>query len=206
MPDEEPAREREDGIRPEQIFGAEITRRGFLKRSLGGTIALGAAGLLPAGCAKYPAAPEGLRVLDSKEYAILNAAAAIYVGGGPASEGLDVAAFSDGVLSRLPEWVQKQVKQALALFEFGPLLFAFTPKPFTALDPGAQRAYVDGWAQSGIAFRRTVHWALRQLCLGGYYMQSGAWKVIHYDGPWIGRMAIPAAAQRFPLPEGSVKR
>ena len=199
-------RERVEAIRPEQIFGAAITRRGFLKRGLVGTVALGGAGLLPAGCAKYPAAPAGLRVLDNKEYAIVNAAAVVYVGADPASEGLDVAAFFDGLLSRQPEWAQKQVKQALALFEFGPLLFAFTPKSFTSLDRQAQIDYVNGWAQSGIPFRRTVHWALRQICLASYYMQSGAWKAIHYAGPWIGRMANPAAAHRFPLPEGSVKR
>lgn len=200
------ARDRADAIRPERIFGVPITRRGFLKRGLGGAVALGAAGLLPAGCAKYPAAPAGLLVLSAKEYAVLNAAAVIYVGADPSQEGLDVAGFFDGVLSGQRTWVQKQVKQALALFEFGPLLFAFTPKSFTRLDRAAQAAYVDGWAQSGIAFRRTVHWAIRQICLSSYYLQSGAWKAIHYEGPWIGRMAMKGSPQRFPLPEGSVKR
>ena len=105
-------RERVEAIRPEQLFGAAITRRGFMKRGLVGTVALGGAGLLPAGCAKYPAAPPGLRVLDNKEYTIVNAAAVVYVGADPASEGLDVAAFFDGLLSRQPEWAQKQVKPA----------------------------------------------------------------------------------------------
>jgi len=198
--------DRAEAIRPEQIFGAPITRRGFLKRGLGGAVALTAAGLLPAGCAKYPAAPAGLRVLDNRSYAVLNAAAAIYAGGDPASDGLDVAAFFDGLLSRQPEWIQKQVKQALALFEFGPPLFALTPKWFTSLDREMQATYVDGWAQSGIPFRRTVHWALRQICLSSYYLQSGAWKAIHYDGPWIGRVSMKGSLQRFPLPEGSVRR
>lgn len=206
MSGDEPVRDPGGAIRPEQIFGNAITRRGFLKRGLGGAVALGAAGLLPSGCAKYPDAPAGLRVLDGKEYAILNAAAAVYVGDDPASEGLDVAAFFDGLLSLYPEWIQKQVKQALVLFEFGPLLFAFTPKSFTSLEPHAKLAYVDGWARSGIAFRRTVHWTLRQICLSGFYLQTGAWKAIHYDGPWIGRMAMKGSPQRFPLPEGSVKR
>ena len=206
MSGDQPVRDRRDAIRPEQIFGAAINRRGFLKRGLAGTLALGGAGLLPAGCAKYPAAPAGLLVLNAKEYAIVNAAAAVYTGTDPGSEGLDVAGFFDGLLSRQPEWIQKQLKQALALFEFGPVLFAFTPKSFTSLDPDARIAYVDGWARSAIAFRRTVHWTLRQICLSAFYLQSGAWKAIHYDGPWIGRLAMKGSPQRFPLPEGSVKR
>jgi hypothetical protein len=192
--------------RAEQIFGAELTRRGFLRGSAAGVLALGAASLLPSGCARYEPAPDDLKVFNAKEYAIINAAAAIYVGEDLAAEGSDVARFFDGFAATFAPWIQDQIKQALAIFEHGPLLFAFSFKRFTQMDPGKQNAYVDGWGSSSLGFRRTVNTAMRNLCIGAFYLQRSAWKSIHYAGPWIGRLDIEAVPRRFPLPAGSVKR
>lgn len=205
MPPDSHPRDRGAMIPPERIFGRPVTRRGFLKRTAGGALALGAASLLPSGCAKYPPAPEGMRVFNAKEHAVINAATVIYAGEDFSKRGIDAAAFFDGSVTRLPGWAQKQIKQALALFEHGPLIFSLKPKRFTQLSHADQVAYVDGWAESGLGFRRTVHWAMRQICLSSIYLQAPSWQGIHYAGPWIGRVRVPAAAPRFPLPEGSVK-
>jgi hypothetical protein len=190
----------------EEIFGPAVTRRGFLKGTAGGAIALGAASLLPAGCARYPAAPSDLKVLNGKEYAIINAAAPVYLGVDPADEGLDVARFFDGLAATFPVQILTQVKQALALFEHATILFAVSLKSFTQMDLAARTKYANGWAESGLALRRALNLALRNVCLAGYYLQTPAWKAIHYAGPWIGRVDVPRSAQRFPLAEGSVKR
>lgn len=187
------------------IFGPAVTRRGFLKGTAGGAIALGAASLLPSGCAKYQAAPSGLKVFDAKEYAVINAAAPIYLGVDPAAEGIDVAGFFDGLAASFPSQILEQIKQGLAVFEHATLPFAFSLKPFTKMDPAARAEYVAGWGRSALGFRRALNMAVRNICLAGYYLQSSAWKAIHYDGPWIGRLEVPRVVQRFPLEEGSVK-
>ena len=194
-----------DAPRAEEILGAGVSRRGFLKGTLGGTIALGAASFLPSGCARYPDAPSGLVVFNAKEYAIVNAAARIYVGADVASEGIDVAAFFDHLARNFDPWIVDQLKQGLAVFEHGPILFCFSLKTFTEMDEEAQKAYVDGWRTSSLVFRRGLNMAIRNICLSGYYLQSATWPAIGYKGPWIGRVHIPEVAMRFPLGEGSVK-
>lgn len=196
---------RPDAPQAEEILGAGVSRRGFLKGTLGGAIALGAAGFLPSGCARYPDAPAGLVVLNAKEYAILNAAARIYVGAAGASEGIDVARFFDHFARNFQPWISDQIKQGLAVFEHGPLLFSFSLKTFTEMDEEAQRAYVDGWRTSSLVFRRGLNAAIRNICLSGYYLQSSTWPAIGYEGPWLGRVNVPVVALRFPLGEGSVK-
>jgi hypothetical protein len=206
MPADSISEDRRARMRAEVLLGPDLTRRGFLRGSAAGVLALGAASLLPSGCARYEPAPKDMKVFNAKEYAIINAAAAMYVGEDLASEGIDVARFFDGFAATFAPWIQDQIKQALAIFEHGPLLFAFSFKRFTQMDPGAQKAYVDGWGSSSLGFRRTVNTAMRNLCLGAFYLQRSAWKSIHYAGPWIGRLDIEAVPRRFPLPAGSVKR
>lgn len=198
---------REDPVLPsaEEILGPEVSRRGFLKGSLGGTIALGTTSLLPSGCARYPDPPAGLVVYNAKEYAILNAAARIYIGTDPASEGIDVAAFSDKYSRNFAPWLLDQIKQALALLEHAPLLFSFTFKTFTQMDEAAQIAYINGWRDSSLPFRRGLNFAIRNISLGSYYLQSATWKAIGYKGPRIGVVDVPVVPPRFPLDEGSVK-
>lgn len=191
--------------RAEEIFGPSVTRRGFLKGTAGGALALGAASLLPAGCADYPAAPADLKVFNAKEYAIINAAAPAYLGVDPAAEGLDVGKFFDSLAVSFPKHIMDQIKQGLALFEHATLLFALSLKSFTQMDLEARRKYAKSWAGSGMGFRRGLNMAIRNICLAGYYLQTPSWKAIHYDGPWIGRVDVPRVAQRFPLEEGSVK-
>ena len=190
---------------PAEIFGPAVTRRGFLKGTAGGALALGAASLLPAGCSDYPAAPADLKVFNAKEYAIINAAAPAYLGVDPSEEGIDVAKFFDGLAETFPAHILDQIKQGLALFEHATLLFAFSLKSFTQMDLEARRQYANCWATSGMGFRRALNLAVRNICLAGYYLQTPSWKAIHYDGPWIGRVMVPRVAQRFPLEEGSVK-
>lgn len=192
-------------VAAEDIFGADVSRRGFLKGTLTGTVALGAASLLPSGCAKYAEAPSGLAVFNAKEYAIINAAARVYVGADPAEEGVDVAAFFDHYARNFAPWLLDQIKQGLALFEHGPLLFNFSLKTFTQMDEAAQADYAAGWKRSSLVFRRGLNLAIRNICMAGYYLQTPTWKTLGYAGPWIGRVKVPVVAARYPLREGSVK-
>jgi hypothetical protein len=153
-----------------------------------------------------PRASSDLKVFNAKEYAIINAAAEVYVGADPAAEGIDTARFFDGLADTFAPWIQDQLKQALAVFEHGPLLFAFSLKRFTQMDPEARQSYVEGWGSSSLGFRKTVNTAMRNLCLGAFYLNPASWKSIHYAGPWLGRADVKAVPRRSPLTAGSVKR
>lgn len=93
----------------------------------------------------------------------------------------------DRALSQLEASVQSQLRWLLTAVQWGPLLFEFKLKTFTALSAEDQDRHLRDWATSRWQTRRLAFRALKNLSMLGYYSQDATWKAIHYDGPWAPR-------------------
>ena len=86
---------------------------------------------------------------------------------------------------------------ALRLFEYGPILFDFTPSRFSRLEAGGRDAAIRSWMTSRIGARRLGFTALRNLAMVGYYAQEETWGAIGYEGPLLrSPAASPGSALR----------
>src|SRR5690242_1856043 len=119
------------------------TRRGFLKKTLGGALLLGAAGAVPIALRKTQLRPvrQPLRFFTPAEYSVFAAVAERVLARGPADipdqlagvlrsrppapspAEVDVAAKADAFLAPLDAASAKELKQLLALFDNA--LFSF---------------------------------------------------------------------------------
>ena len=96
----------------------------------------------------------------------------------PVVEASDALIAMDAYVAGLPPWLQSQLRQALHLFQWGPILFMGRPSPFTKLSPRHQETYVRTWAESRFGLRRRVFRSLRDLAFLGYYSQAGLRQLI----------------------------
>ena len=78
----------------------------------------------------------------------------------------------DAFVARLPLNLQLQLRRALHLFQWCPILFARKLRPFTRLSPSDAEIYIQSWAESRFALRRRLFRGLRDLTFLGYYSQS----------------------------------
>jgi hypothetical protein len=186
--------DREAAVVEAWLARSPMTRRRFLESSLSGTLLLGLGTFLPAGCQRYPPAPVRLRFLTSKEYRIMNAAAARLLAGdggvpvGP--DGVDVAGYVDGFIADLAPDLRGQLRLLFRVFEHGTYLFDLRRRRFTRLPPEEQDRYLEGWMQSTLGARRLVFRGLKALAAIGYYRDPRTWTTVGYEGPWLGR--VPA--------------
>jgi hypothetical protein len=183
------------------------TRRGLLKKTIGGAVLLAAAGGVPLALrkTKLRASPAGLQFFDEAGYSIWAAVAervlthdptpttandAQLTGfverpKGPPPSQLDVAARADAFLAPLPESDAKDLKQLLALFDNA--LFSFLTggpaKPFTQMDAAEQDAHLHAWQTSRLAIRRTGFQAMKRLCCAIYYGSPATYASVGYPGP-----------------------
>lgn len=174
-----------------------VSRRQFLRRSLGGAALLQAGALLPTGCGGYaPRAAGEFKVLNAKTAAIVEALADAMVDDGagalPVPSRIGIAGRVDVMLAGLhPETLD----QSLLLFnvvEHMTFAFGFYGSRFTKLPRAEQRAYLDGWANSSLGFRRMAAQALKMFVYVNYYTLPETFEHIGYDGPWMGRFEIPS--------------
>jgi hypothetical protein len=107
--------------------------------------------------------------------------------GMPAVDDTQAVATIERALQETDPSVQRQVRWLLRVFQWGPPVFAFELRSFTAMSDAQQDAYLRGWATSNNELRRLAFRALRNLAMLGYYSQDATWKGIHYDGPWVPR-------------------
>lgn len=169
------------------------SRRGFLSKGLvgGALLALGgggAAALFARGTRLLPLPPEGLQVLDAREYAVVAAISDRLV---PAAADFQSAAEArvafkaDRILSMNDVTAQAEVKQLLGLFEnaLPNFLFGLRFTPFSQMDPAAQDAVLREWQTSAIAVRRTGYTALKALVMAAYYGSKETWASVGYPGP-----------------------
>ena len=179
------------------------TRRGLIKKTLGGAALLAAAGAVPLALRKTKLRELNGRVLQfftPAEYAVfaavadrvlaiapagLEADAAQQLKDAPTASQVDVAGKADAFLAPLPPADAKELKQLLALFDNA--LFSLAtggpPTPFTQQTAAQQDAHLRSWATSRLAVRRTGYQALKRLSAAIYFGSPESWRSADYQGP-----------------------
>ncbi len=168
-----------------------VSRRRFLKYSLGAgsLLLMGGGGLL----ALRGRAPEvdGLQALTAHEYRTLTALAeALYPVGGAFALGAtdtDVVRRIDQFLTDEPPWNRRDLKRALVLLEFGPVLFDRRLVTFSHLPPEARAVHFTAWTTCDSDARRQASLAFRRLLALLFYDRPEAWAGVGYDGPYLTR-------------------
>ncbi len=169
---------------------AFLSRRRLLAAGLGtaAVLAAGAGGLW----ALRGSAPavSGLSVLSAQEYRTLASIARAQIPrGGPfdlGAEDLDLARAFDGFLANEPEHNVRDLRRALLLVEYGPVLFDGRLATFSNLSEAEQATHWDAWRVSGTALRRQVALAFRKFLSMVFYDNPNVWPHISYPGPLIG--------------------
>lgn len=167
------------------------SRRGLLSKGLlgGAVLLLGGGGALFARGGKAVALPpEGLLVLDARQYATITAIAERLLPAAPdfpSAESLRIAFKFDRLIATHEPSAQGELKQLLGLFEnaLPNFLFGQRVTPFSMMDAATQDAVLREWQTSGLALRRTGYNALRGLVLAAYYGSKETWASVGYPGP-----------------------
>jgi len=162
-----------------------LTRRRFLK-------ALGAGGLLVAGSAGWLAALRGcapsvarLACLSNQEYRTLAAlAVALFPEGGAFAAGAasrDLARTFDAYLADEDDDRQSDLKRALLLLEYGPLIYDRRAVTFSNLPAEERLAHFESWATSGELLRRQIALAFRKFLSLVFYDDETVWAQVGYE-------------------------
>ena len=177
-----------------------MRRRTFLKLGAFGPAML-ALQQLPARAAWLPGAPAAAgvsepgaeHVLDEEDSELLMTIVERMVDtgepGAPAPREIGTLATLDAVLASMDTSLVDELRLALRLVDYWPLIFEFRFCRFRSLSAEAQDRSLEGWRSSRIETRRRVFYALRNLSLLGYWSQDETWPLIGYPGPWIRRPA-----------------
>jgi len=180
-----------DDLTREGLFGF-LSRRRFLKASLvagGAILGVGGGGLL----ALRGRAPsvDGLRVLDDHEYQTLQSLVQIML---PTTDEIpiDVASMDlprafDAFLTGEPEHNVKDLRKALVLVEFGPLVFDKKITTFSRLPVDERTVHWNSWGTSDRLLQRQVSIAMRKFFNLVYFDHEKVWPYIGYPGPSLKR-------------------
>jgi hypothetical protein len=106
--------------------------------------------------------------------------------GGPIAPGADqlqLARAFDRYLADEPPEIQSDVKHALGLLEYGPLLFEGRLVTFSNLSPAQQLAHWKRWLDGKSVLRRQISWSLKKFLSLVFYDTPAVWPAIHYPGP-----------------------
>jgi hypothetical protein len=176
---------------------ASLDRRAFLRLVAVAT----AAGLLPSGCGKVPAAlapspDRTLAVLSPRAYATFTAVALRVIGPAGAeliaARTIDVGLAADAWLARTPA-LTTPVTQALGVLEFGVWPLVNKLRPFTALDSDAQDRVLDDLMRARLDLKAAIFQGLRALSLLSFYSAPASRTLTGYPGPFGNeRVAITA--------------
>ena len=176
-----------------------LDRRGFLRDSAGGSLALALATLLPAGCsADYPQAGQDgvpLKTLTDKEYAIVRAAAEALLDGVPA-DAATIAAAIDRELDLVGDPVRTDFKSMLGLIEHLTVL-SLRRRTFTELPAQARLDYLEDWSKSRLALRRGAYQALRGFVVYFAYVRDETRAFTRFTGPLNEQVVIPVTPVDF---------
>jgi hypothetical protein len=169
-----------------------LTRRRFLRRTLGGAALLALGGTVLRHLSGYSLDADTasqLRALSPKQYlvarAIFRRMLAPDERGAPDPDLVGVALTVDGYIARLPEELASDLRALLELVEHSPALFDFRASRFTHLDQAGQDAVLSRWASSRIELRRRGFQALKALAMMGYYGDPRAYALLDYPGPQL---------------------
>jgi len=164
-----------------------LSRRRLLRGSLaaGGFLFMGGLGLWA--LRGRASRVEGLRSLTDHEHRTLSALArALFPSGGAFAFGSEQAGLErafDGFLADEPEWNRADLKRALFLLEYGPVIFEARPRTFSNLSEAERLAHFQRWSESRTLIRRQVALAFRKFLSLVFYDQPAAWPGIGYPGP-----------------------
>jgi hypothetical protein len=182
-----------DGSGADPGNGGLLTRRGFLRGGLGVSLAA----LAQLRCLPALEGDPG-RFFSASETEILTQIVErmVYTGepGAPAVRETRAIPALDALAAQLDPAISGQLPLALQLFEWGPLLFDFTPTRFTRMSDAAKDASLEAWMTSRLGVRRLGFSALRNLAFLGYYSQDETWRLIGYAGPLVGGLRAAGAA------------
>jgi hypothetical protein len=180
------------------------TRRGLLKKTIGGAVLLAAAGAVPIALRGTRLRPVRgpLRFFTAAEYAIFAAVADRILATDPAAappvdvrigprppppspEEVDVAGKADAFLAGVDAKSASDFKQLLALLDNAVfnLLGGGPPRPFTRMSAAEQDRCLASWAGSRLAVKRTGFQALKRLTAAVYFATPATWPSIGYPGP-----------------------
>lgn len=164
-----------------------LRRRTILKLGVAGAavVAGGAAGLVALRGTAPPTA--GLRTLSPQQFRTLaNIARAQIPAGGAFALGaddLELARAFDGFLANEGPENQSDLKTALGLVEYGPVIFERRLHTFSNLDEAARLDHWRSWCMSDLALRRQVSTAFRKFMLLVGFDDPRVWASIGYPGP-----------------------
>lgn len=169
---------------------AVVSRRRVLKYGLGaaGFLFMGGAGSLLGLRGRAPD-PGGLRCLTTHEYRTLaRLAEAMFPRGGTFDFGaadVDLARELDEFLVDSPHWDRRDLKRALVLLEFGPVLFDHRLVTFSNLSEDERRAHFESWAVGTSELRRRAAVAFRTFLAMRFYDRPQMWPRLGYEGPLV---------------------
>ncbi|OGQ24032.1 MAG: hypothetical protein A2138_11340 [Deltaproteobacteria bacterium RBG_16_71_12] len=165
---------------------AFLRRRTFLKLGIAGVAGLGAAGGGLLALRGSASAVSGLGVLDAHRFRTLLAVAEaqLPVDGASAAAVCDrLARLFDGFLQGEPEENVADLKTALLLVEYGPVIFERRLTTFSHLAADERRRHWRGWMESDLAVRRQVSLAFRKFFHAVFFDDPAVWPQIGYPGP-----------------------
>jgi len=177
----------------EGLFGF-VSRRRFLKLGLvagGAVLGIGGGGLL----ALRGRAPsvDGLRMLDVHEYRTLQSLVEVML---PRTDAIpidvgtmDLPRAFDAFLADEPNHNVSDLRKALVLIEFGPLVFDKKFTTFSRLDPVERSDHWESWGASDDVLRRQVSIAMRKFFNLVFFDREEIWPHIGYPGPSLVRGA-----------------
>jgi hypothetical protein len=151
-------------------------------------VGMGGAGALLALRGRAPDVA-GLRRLTAHEHRTLEAlATAIFPEGGPFPLGaasLGLARRFDEFLADEPAWNVTDLRRALALLEYGPVVFDGRLATFSHLPEDERRAHFERWTVARSELRRQASNALRRFLATRFYDRPEAWAHIGFEGPLV---------------------
>lgn len=166
-----------------------LSRRKLLAGSLGAGafLLMGGGGLVA--LRGRAASVSGLRVLSAHQYRTLTAlATAAFPAGGAFPVGLgdlDLARAFDEFLSGEPEWNRSDLKKAIFLLEYGPVIYERRFTTFSNLPEAERLAHFERWGESDSLLRRQVSLAFRKFMTLVFYDRPEVWPHIGYEGPLV---------------------
>ncbi len=175
------------------LSSSGMDRRSFLRSTAGGTAAIAAASLLPAGCARdYPQAESDgytLLALTPKEYSVMRATAEALLEGVPVEPSL-VAQRVDAELAAVGEPVRTDMKTVLTIIQHATPLGGHVRR-YTALTPADRLRYLEGWARSRFDMRRAAFQALKGFTHFFAWYDDRTRGLTGFEGPWPERFNLP---------------
>jgi hypothetical protein len=131
----------------------------------------------------------GLRLLDDGEYrTVALLAEALFPRGGAFAQGahdFDLARRFDGFLADEPPWNQSDLRNAILLLEYSPLMLDHRLRTFSHLSIAERLALFERWRSADHLELRQAATAFHKFMSLVFYDRPAVWDAIHYDGPLI---------------------